>query len=130
MKVLFFLSLVFTSLFFQTETKITITPDKKVYTQGEIITFKVKSNKRFQLATDGSCSSSILPPRFVMERNGKFPLPEAMVQMCCGLPCAGPYKNYEFTNIEPLAIGRWKVMLFTCDFKAGTVESEVFEVVE
>lgn len=127
---LLIVSLLLVSLFPEKGNKITITPDKKVYTQGEIIKFKVKAKKRFQLATDGRCSSGILPPTYIKERNGTFTDDYGMAQMCCGLPCAGSFKKYEFARMDTLEVGRWKVVLYTCDLSAGSVESEVFEVVE
>lgn len=130
MKGLIIISLLIATLFPQQENKIKITPDKKVYTQGEIITFKVKATKRFQLATDGDCSSSILPPHYIKEKDGVFKSDRAFIQKCCGLPCAGSFKNYEFTRIDTLSPGRWKVLLYTCDYTSGPAESEVFEVVE
>lgn len=130
MKGFLILSLMLTSLFLKEENKITITPDKQVYKQGEIIKFKVKAKKKFQLATNGDCSSSVLPPSYVMEIDGRFPYPSGIGQLCCGLPCAGSFKKYEFSQRDTLAIGRWKVMLLTCDRSAGMVESSVFEVIE
>jgi|GEM_PF-4089307 len=127
MKTLLILSLALSVFTTKNAVKIIITPDKTIYEQGEMMTFKVKSNKRFRIATNGDCSSSALPPSFVREINGKFQ-PELGLgaQLCCGLPCTSLLRNYEFSHLDTLATGRWKVILFTCE--AGAVESPIFEV--
>ncbi|MGB1218018.1 MAG: hypothetical protein ACPG5P_09085 [Saprospiraceae bacterium] len=125
--ILFFIAFIFLTPF-QEKENISITPDKKIYNQGEIITLKVKSKKRFRLATDGDCSSSVLPPTYIREINGKFPPAFQGPQMCCGLPCSiNSMKKIEYTMSDTLEIGRWKMLLTTCEF--GLVESEIFEII-
>lgn len=115
----------------QEELKITITPDKSVYKQGEMITFKVEANRSFQRATTGDCKIILYPPIYAIERNGEFSLPYGIKQKCCGPGCSfKSYNNFEFTQEDTLGLGRWKVLIYTCDFASDPVESMVFEVVE
>jgi len=128
MKTLLFLSLILTSFSTQIKHGITVTPDKLVYTQGEIMTFTVQAKNGYSIANTGACQNSILSPLYVLERKGIF-LTYAMRQLCCGKSCSNrPYKEDQFTQTDTLMAGRWKALVPICGI--GYVESEIFEVVE
>lgn len=121
---LFFL-LFQTGLFAQIEkVKIKVKTDKEVYSILEVVNVTTKSRSKFSLMTDGDCSSSIIYPVLIKEKDGVFPEPESMAQMCCGLPYSQPMKKFE-SQYKIEEEGRYKVIVYT---SSGMIHSNVFVV--
>ena len=99
--------------------------DKEIYLLGETVKIHLESKRAFRLSTTGDCSSSVLPPIYIMEVDGKWTEPEAQRQMCCGLPYSAAMKEKDYEMVAE-RIGRYKMLVFT---HGGLVISNIFEVV-
>ncbi len=102
------------------------TTDKLQYEVGEEIVITLKAKKAFQLATDGDCSSSELPPMVITFEDGEWSEIEGLIQMCCGLPYSlwmGRSKKFSKEISKP---GIYKIVIFT---DSGQIKSNQFTVI-
>lgn len=113
--------------FAQEDNKFEFITEKETYKTGEVITAELKSKKPFALATDGDCSSSVLPTYYIKQIDDKWPVPEGVKQMCCGLPCTMNTLKKMNPQITIESKGKYKMVVYTC---SGVAVSNAFEVSE
>ncbi|MGK0389839.1 MAG: hypothetical protein ACI94Y_002584 [Maribacter sp.] len=99
--------------------------EKETYKIGELVTSTLKSKKSFGLSTTGDCNAGLLPPSFIKQIDGKWNEPEAVMQMCCGLPCTMNIIKKMNPQVTVTVVGTYKMIVHTC---SGIVVSNAFEV--
>ncbi len=108
---LFFIYIVWLSVFCSIEPDVRFHTDTKQYEIGDTIVLELRSDESFAFMTDGDCSSSVLPPYWLKKENGIFPMVEMGPQMCCGLPYSPPMKKWDSWLVAEEK-GVFKIALF------------------